>query len=137
MAREHWIGYGGLQQHVVHAENSAFQMRTLQSFYHWPGATFGGSYHASWLGIVALGNGLDLKLCTHQVVGTLKWYVDNCFRTKGHANPSCFVCFNRTIPTMPSTYSSSSNAYTTYFVPGYGISRHIMFTVRLLSAVSH
>lgn len=29
---------------------------------------------------------------------------------------------------MPSTYSTSSSAYNTYFVPGYGISRHIMFT---------
>lgn len=50
------MGYGGLQQHVVHAD----KMRILKSLHHW----------LEWLGIVALGNGLDLKLSIHQAVRT-------------------------------------------------------------------
>ena len=61
---------------------------------------------------------------------------DNSLRTKGDALPSCYdiglLSSNHIAPTMSPTYPTSSNAYTTYFVPGYCISRHIMFTVWLI-----
>ena len=65
------MAYGGLQQHVVHADIWRFTCEHFRVSIIGQRATLGGTYHALWLGIVALWNGLDLKLSTHQVVGTL------------------------------------------------------------------
>ena len=133
---------GGLQQH---ADIRRLKCKCFGACNHW---LEGGHVRLAGLrnDVLALSSGVDLN--TFYCPGSTEWSSSSVRFQVGRRLPlhkkGCpfllprlwSTLFNRTASTMPSTYSSSSNAYTTYFVPGYGISRHIMFTVWLISVLS-